>query len=88
MLETLGDQAGVAASLGQMGRLLTATERYDEALPRLRAALSLFIQLESPDAGKVANFLRQLRGKWGAEKFDDAWRKETEGAELPDWLEE
>jgi hypothetical protein len=46
-------------------------------------ALSTFIQLESPNAGIVANMLKTLRGQWNG--FDAAWR-EAKGSDVPAWL--
>jgi len=83
--EELGDRAGVATSYGQIGKLLIDTEQYDKAFEILLTALSIFIDLQSPNAGIVVNFLKRLRAKWGEENFDAAW-KETTDEDVPDVL--
>jgi tetratricopeptide (TPR) repeat protein len=81
--EELGNVAGVASSQGQLGKLLAETGHSAEAFGLLLNALSTFIQLESPNAGIVANMLKTLRGQWNG--FDAAWR-EAKGSDVPAWL--
>ena len=83
MLEELGNKAGVASSLGQIGKLMMDTGKYDESFGLLLQALATFMELQSPNAGIVANMLRELRGKWDG--FDAAWREAT-GEEVPEGL--
>jgi tetratricopeptide (TPR) repeat protein len=83
--EELGDRSGVASTLGQIGKLLVDTEQYDKAFGNLLSALSIFIEMQSPYAGTVVNYLKELRAKWGEENFDAAW-KEAAGGDVPDWL--
>ncbi|HEY0003856.1 MAG TPA: tetratricopeptide repeat protein [Pyrinomonadaceae bacterium] len=85
--EELGDRSGVAISLHQIGRLFVDVGRYDEALERFLSALNIFIELQSPNAGIVVNYLKILRAKWGEENFDGALREAT-GENVPDWLKE
>jgi tetratricopeptide (TPR) repeat protein len=83
--EELGNRAGVAESLGQIGDLLTETGRYAEAFDPLLATLNIFVKLQSPKVRIVANFLKTLRGTWGEDNFDSAWKEATE-TDVPDWL--
>ncbi|HEV7890078.1 MAG TPA: tetratricopeptide repeat protein [Pyrinomonadaceae bacterium] len=83
----VGDRFGVASSLGQIGKLLTDTEHYAEAVRKLLSALTIFLELESPNAGIAINYLKGLRAKWGEENFDAAW-EEAAGGSVPDWLKE
>jgi hypothetical protein len=48
-------------------------------------ALTIFAELQSPDAQITANNLIDLRNAWGAEFFDAAWEEKT-GEKVPDWL--
>jgi hypothetical protein len=75
--------AGVASSQGQLGKLLAETGHSAEAFGLLLNALSTFIQLESPNAGIVANMLKTLRGQWDG--FDAVWR-EAKSSDVPAWL--
>ena len=52
--EELGNRAGMARSLGQIGQLLTETGHYAEAFDHLLPALSTFLELQSPNA-RIAN---------------------------------
>jgi len=81
--EELGDRAGVALSHGQMGTLFIETEKFPEAFAHLLFALSIFVELQSPKAQMDINFLKTLRQKWGAKKFDAAWRKKS-GEAVPE----
>ncbi len=83
--EELGNRSGVAISLGQIGILLVKLERYDEAFGKLLSALSIFIELQSPNARIAANSLKELRAAWGEGNFDAAW-KEAGVGDVPDWL--
>ena len=83
MAEEIGDVAGVASSLEQMGSLLMETEQFAEAFDFLIQARRTFIHLESPNAEIAVNMLRDLRGKWDG--FDAAWREATD-SDLPEWL--
>ena len=85
--EELGNRSGIASSLGQIGKLLVDVGRYNEAFKNFLSALSIFIELQSPDAGIVVNSLKELRAKWGEENFDAAW-KEATGEDVPDELKE
>ena len=83
--EELGNRAGVASSLHQIGQLFAQTGRYPEAFENLLFALSVFAELQSPNAQIAARSLKDLRAKWGADDFDAAWR-EAAGGDTPEWL--
>jgi tetratricopeptide (TPR) repeat protein len=85
--EEIGDRAGVAISLAQIGKLLAAVGHYDDAFGNFLSALSIFIELQSPNAGIAANDLKALRARWSEENFDAAWREATD-EDVPDWLKE
>jgi tetratricopeptide (TPR) repeat protein len=83
--EELGDRSGIASSHGQLGILFTETRRFEAAFEHLLAALSIFVELQSPNKRIVANALKEVREKWGSDNFDAAWRQAT-GIEVPEWL--
>jgi CHAT domain-containing protein/tetratricopeptide (TPR) repeat protein len=85
--EELGDRSEIATSLGQTGNLFIDVGRYNEAFKNLLSALSIFIELQSPNAGIVVNNLKKLRAKWGEENFEAAWKDAT-GEDWPDELEQ
>ncbi|MHC4559364.1 MAG: tetratricopeptide repeat protein [Planctomycetota bacterium] len=87
IFEELGDRAGVASSHHQMGRLFTETKKYRKAFESLFLALSILIELESPDAAKAIRSFRELRAAWGAVSFDKAWKEKT-GEDVPDFIKE
>ncbi|HWN09026.1 MAG TPA: tetratricopeptide repeat protein [Pyrinomonadaceae bacterium] len=85
--EDIGDRFSVAITLGQIGKMFVDLRRFEEAFQHLLSALNIFIDLQLPDAGFVAGDLNILRGLWGREHFDAAWRKAT-GEDVPEWLKE
>jgi tetratricopeptide (TPR) repeat protein len=85
--EELGDRAGIASSLAQIGQLFTKTWQYEKAFHPLLNALTTFRQLQSPNAGVVANMLCTLRMQWDEQAFDAAWRTAT-GEDVPEDLRE
>jgi tetratricopeptide (TPR) repeat protein len=85
--EELGNRLGIASSLGQIGTLLVDVGRYDEAFNQLLAALSIFIEQQSPYAGTTIHNLKALRAKWDEGNFDAAWKRAT-SEDMPDWLKE
>jgi tetratricopeptide (TPR) repeat protein/CHAT domain-containing protein len=85
--EELGDRAGVASSLNNIGKVFSETNRFPEAFENLFTALSIFLEIGVPDVIIVINALKTLRAKWGVESFDSAWREKT-GEDVPDWLKE
>ena len=85
--EEVDDRLGVANALHQIGALFLDSGGYDDAFRHLLSALSIFIDLESPNAKVAVNNLHKLRVTWCAEDFDAAW-KEATGEDVPDWLKE
>jgi tetratricopeptide (TPR) repeat protein len=85
--ENLGDRSGMARSQGQIGQLYVAVERYDKAFQHTLSALTICTQLQLREVAIAINDLKQLRVKWGKEKFDAAWR-EAMGEDVPDFLKE
>ncbi len=83
--EELGNRADIASALHQSGLLLMLTEKLREAFERFLIAISIFVELQSPNANNTANSLKYLRKKWGTKKFDAAWREKT-GEEVPEFL--
>jgi tetratricopeptide (TPR) repeat protein len=79
--EELGDRLGLAISLYQIGKLYVDVAHYDDAFKNFLPALSIFIELQSPNARIAVNDLKELRSKWGEENFDAAWK----GATGEDW---
>jgi hypothetical protein len=50
-------------------------------------AILIFDQLQSPNAGTVLAYLKNLRKLWGEENFDNTWRTKT-GQDVPDQLKD
>jgi len=75
--EELGDKLGIAQSHGQLGLLFQATGKYPEAFEDLLTALTIFTELQSPDAEKTLRNLGKLRDDWGEEAFEEAMRKKS-----------
>jgi tetratricopeptide (TPR) repeat protein len=84
--EELGDRAGVAGSIGQIGMVFMEIGQYEEAFTLLLKAMAMFPQLQSPDVGIAVNNFRTLRARWGERAFDAAWRAAT-NEDVPGWLE-
>jgi tetratricopeptide (TPR) repeat protein len=85
--EEIGDRYSIGNSLNQIGKLFVDVGRYDEAFKNLLSALTIFIDLQSPNGGLTINALKELRSKWHEENFNAAW-KEATGGDVPDWLKE
>ncbi|HEY0073477.1 MAG TPA: tetratricopeptide repeat protein [Abditibacteriaceae bacterium] len=85
--EELGDRIGIANSFGQTGRLFVAIRSYAEAFQHFLSALSIFLELQLPNARIAVNDLKELRAEWGAENFDPVW-KEATGEDVPEWFED
>ena len=85
--EELGNRAGVAITLGQIGKLYIELKGFQKAFELSLSALSTFIELQSPNAKIVASNLKVLRSEWGEANFDAAWQVAT-GGYVPDWLKE
>ena len=78
VLDELGDKAGLASSLGQMGKLAQAQGRYKEAMSYYLRALALFQALNSPYAQLVARWLGEIKAEVGEAQFA-AWWEELSG---------
>ena len=76
--EEIGDRAGMAASQGQIGKVYVELKRYPEALDLFLSTLNTFVELKSPYAGTTVTNLRDLRERWGEEKFDAAFKEKTD----------
>ena len=87
IFEELGNRAGISLSHAQIGRLFTETKRYPEAFENFLLAILIFDQLQSPNAGTVLAYLKNLRKLWGEENFDNTWRTKT-GQDVPDQLKD
>ncbi|MEK9138765.1 MAG: tetratricopeptide repeat protein, partial [Bacteroidota bacterium] len=83
--EELGDRAGVATSLGQLGQLSAQTKSYAEAFKYFLSALAAFSEIHSPYASLAIKDLQKLRGAWGEDNFDKAWKEKT-GKDVPEEL--
>ncbi|HZG51529.1 MAG TPA: hypothetical protein VEZ40_05270, partial [Pyrinomonadaceae bacterium] len=59
----LGDQSGIAISLGQLGALAAQEGDETEAVRLLREALSIFERLKSPNAEIARRMLARLEGE-------------------------
>ena len=83
--EEVGYSLGIGHSHGAIGQVLLEKKEFPEAFSHLFIAFFLFTALQSPFKRRAVNYLRKLRGVWGAEEFDQAWQKET-GAVVLDFL--
>jgi tetratricopeptide (TPR) repeat protein len=81
--EEIGDRSGIASSHGQIGKIFCETNKFKESFECLFNALIIFVELESPYAKIVLNFLTTLRQKWGTKEFDSAYKNKT-GKDVPD----
>jgi tetratricopeptide (TPR) repeat protein len=77
ILEELGDRAGIASSLGQMGQLFRQLKRFPESLDCTLNALQICKELQSPNVNIAINALNELREQWGTEKFDKSFKEKT-----------
>ncbi|MDQ1351991.1 MAG: hypothetical protein QG657_2297 [Acidobacteriota bacterium] len=75
--EELGDRAGVALSLGQIGSIYHQQKKYPEAFENYLIAFSILTELESPQAQIAANNLIDLRKDWGEKEFEEAIKKKS-----------
>ena len=71
----------------QIGMIHHELEEYQEALEMYIKSLTIFADLQSPDAKKTMNNLIKLRIQWGADHFDAAWI-DRKGEEVPEELKE
>ena len=80
--EELGDRAGMASTIGQIGVLLTETGRVREGLAWTIRGLSIRVAIGSPDVRIDVHWLRRQRELLGDEAFGAALRQELgdEGA--------
>ena len=87
--ERLGDQQGMAITLGMMGQTLWAMERHADALRALVSGLALLQRLgiEPQTQRAMAEVLIRWRQELGPERFDPLWQEAT-GQPLPPWLRE
>jgi tetratricopeptide (TPR) repeat protein len=86
ILKKIGDTAGVAISLGQLGRIHEEKGNYKEAMEHYIIVLSIFIKIGSPDAEIVIDCLKRLRKIIGKEQFNKYW-KEITHQKAPDFGE-
>ena len=70
--EELGDRAGLASSLAQMGLLLEQEGQLGQSVGHLAAALALFEELGAPQRQQARRDLARLREKMGDEAFEAA----------------
>jgi tetratricopeptide (TPR) repeat protein len=80
----IGDTAGVASSIGQLGRIHEEKGNYKEAMEHYIISLSIFLKIGSPDAEIVIDYLKRLRKTIGKKQFDKYW-KEITNQKAPDF---
>ncbi|MGC1121354.1 MAG: tetratricopeptide repeat protein, partial [Candidatus Methanofastidiosia archaeon] len=83
----LGDRAGIASSLHQLGRLQEEWGNYENAIQHYVSSLSIFLELKSPNAEIVIGSLQRTRQKMGDAIFDEYWKTIT-NQEVPDYIRE
>ncbi|HLP58296.1 MAG TPA: hypothetical protein VK186_05675 [Candidatus Deferrimicrobium sp.] len=75
--EELGDRAGVAGTLNQVGSIYHQQKKYPETFENYRIAFSILTELQSPDAEKTLRNLGKLKDAWGEEAFEEAIKKKS-----------
>ncbi|MEV6695383.1 hypothetical protein AB0M35_28345, partial [Micromonospora sp. NPDC051196] len=70
--EELGNRAGMASSISQLGTLRTETGDFAEAVAFHCQALAIRLGIGVPQAGFDIARLRDLRAKLGDHRFSDA----------------
>ena len=79
--EELGDRAGVAISLGQLGRLAELEGNYRVAVRLWAVALATFEELHSPNRDIVLGWFARLREQLGEERFEQLLREALGGGD-------
>ncbi len=77
--QELGDRAGVATSLHQLGRLFEEEGAYEPAVRHVAQAFVILAQLGSPDREIAGRTLARLREKMGEATFEAALGAEGSG---------
>ena len=67
--QQIGDIAGVATNLNNMGAMLFEQERYEEAIPLLMHAYQIRQKIGSPNAEGTARYLGAIIERIGEAKF-------------------
>jgi hypothetical protein len=67
----LGDQYGIAVTLGALGTLLIGREKYIEALPYTLQAYKILERLQNADVKKVMNNLNIIRNALGDKEYQE-----------------
>ncbi|MCX6578912.1 MAG: tetratricopeptide repeat protein [Candidatus Aminicenantes bacterium] len=73
--EELGDRAGVAASLNNIGMIYHQQKKYPEAFENYQIAFSILTELGSPQAQIAENNLGILKKDWGEKEFEAEMKK-------------
>jgi hypothetical protein len=68
-LEKIGDIAGMAMSMGQMGALYFEQNQFETALKLSLQAFAIFAKIGSPNANKVKHNIDLCREKMTEEQF-------------------
>lgn len=79
--EELGDKAGIASSIGQLGRLAYLEGDYVTAVRLWAMAYGIFEELGSPERDIVGRWVTKLQEEVGEERFDELVRTAREGNE-------
>ena len=79
--EELGNRAGVATSLGQLGRLAELEGNYRVAVRLWVVALATFEELHSPNRNIVLGWFARLREQLGEERFEQLLREALGGSD-------
>lgn len=67
--EALGDQAGMAASYGHLGILLTEIGKVEEAVGSTLASLVFYLQVGAPEASVCISWLARQQEQLGETQF-------------------
>ena len=84
--ERLGNQAGTATTLSQIGRLRIAQKRALEVIPLQVQALTMRLTLGVPEAARNIETLRGIEGDVGAAVFDDVMKSLLDESDAADFL--
>jgi tetratricopeptide (TPR) repeat protein len=85
--EELGDRAGMASTISQIGVLLTKRGSPAEAVPLNLRSLRIRLQLQSPQVRIDLYWLRRQRELLGEERFGEILREQLAGDDISAVLE-
>jgi len=74
-MQQIGDMAGVATTLSNMGAMLYEQNRYEEAVPLLIHAYQIFQKTGSPNVKVPERYLTAINERIGEAKYEEILSK-------------